>query len=138
MSEPAQATATPGAPRMGPVEEFRAKLAHLFEENEGFRNQLTELSETLSTAVATHKSGDRVEAEAKYRGILTKAPNHPRALHMLGLIELQRGNAQSAIDLIRRAIQAYPGHPEAWVNFGNALRVIQKDDEAIRRVWAGH
>jgi tetratricopeptide (TPR) repeat protein len=116
---------------MGPVEEFRAKLAHLFEENAGFRNQLTELSETLSTAVTTHKSGDLGQAEAGYRGILTKLPNHPQALHMLGVIELQRGNVQSAIALIRRAIQVHPGRPEPWVNLGSALRAIHENDEAI-------
>jgi tetratricopeptide (TPR) repeat protein len=131
MNESAQATATPSAPQTGPVAEFHALLAQLIEKNEGFRARVTELSETFSSAVTTHMSGDLVEAEAKYRSILTKAPNHPRALQMLGVIELQRGNAQSAIDLIRRAIQVYPGHPEAWINFGNALRAIQKNDEAI-------
>ena len=131
MSEPARATAIPSAALRGPAEEFRARLAQLIEENESFRNQLTELSETLSTAVTTHRSGDLVQAEAGYRGILTKLPNQPQALHMLGVIELQRGNVQYAIDLIRRAIQVHPGHPEPWVNLGSALRVIQKNDEAI-------
>jgi tetratricopeptide (TPR) repeat protein len=131
MSEPARATVVPGAAPRGPVEEFRAQLAQLIEENEGFRNQLTELSETLSTAVTTHRSGDLAHAEAGYRGILTKLPNHPHALHMLGVIELQRGNVQSAIDLIRRAIGVHPGHPEPWINLGNALRAIQENDEAI-------
>jgi tetratricopeptide (TPR) repeat protein len=127
MSEPAPATAMPNAA----AEEFRAKLLQLFEENEGFRNQLTDLSETLSTAVTTHKSGDLVQAETGYRGILTKLPDHPQALHMLGVIELQRGNVQSAIDLIRRAIRVHPGHPEPWVNLGSALRAIHENDEAI-------
>jgi tetratricopeptide (TPR) repeat protein len=131
MSMPAQAAAQPSAPLRGPVEEFRAQLAQLFEENEGFRNQVTELSESLSTAVTTHKSGDLVQAEAGYRRILSKLPNHPQALHMLGAIELQRGNVQPAIDLIRRAIKVHPGHPEAWVNLGSALRAINENDEAI-------
>jgi tetratricopeptide (TPR) repeat protein len=131
MSEPARATATPGVAPVGPVEEFRARLMKLIEENEGFRNQVTELSETLSTATNTHRSGDLVQAEAEYRGILTKLPNHPHALHMLGIIELQRGNALSAIDLIRRAIQVHPSHPEPWFNLGSALRAIQENDEAI-------
>jgi len=105
MSEPARAIAMPSAA----VEEFRAKLLHLIEENESFRNQLTELSETLSTAVTTHRSGDLVQAEARYRGMLTKLPNHPQALHMLGVIELQRGNVQSAIEQMSAAWRTMPG-----------------------------
>ena len=90
MSEPARATPTSAPASNGPIEEFRAQLAQLFESNENFRDQLTELSESLSTAITTHKSGDLVQAEAGYRSILKKLPNHPQALHMLGAIELQR------------------------------------------------
>jgi tetratricopeptide (TPR) repeat protein len=114
-----------------PVEEFRARLAQLMQENQGFREQLTEINETLSTAITTHKSGDLVEAEAGYRRILKRLPNHPQALHMLGAIELQRGNVQGAIDLIRRAIKIHPGRPEAWVNLGSALRATGDNDEAM-------
>jgi tetratricopeptide (TPR) repeat protein len=130
MSEPSRVTAMKSA-ALGPIEEFRARLAQLIEENESFRTQLTEISETLSTAVTTHKSGDLVQAEAGYRSILTRLPNHPQALHMLGAIELQRGNVPLAIDLIRRAIKVHPGHPEPWVNLGIALRAIDENDEAI-------
>lgn len=130
MSEPSRATAVKSA-ALNPVEEFRARLLQLIEENEGFRSQLTELSETLSTAVATHKSGDLAEAESGYRRILSKIPNHPQALHMQGVIELQRGNVQLAIDLIRRAINVHPGHPEPWVNLGSALRAANENAEAI-------
>ncbi|MGE5157173.1 MAG: tetratricopeptide repeat-containing sulfotransferase family protein [Gemmatimonas sp.] len=116
---------------LNPVEEFRARLCRLMQDNEGFRTQLSEISETLSTAVSTHRSGDLVQAEAGYRRVLAKLPDHPQALHMLGAIELQRGNAQSAVDLIRRAIKVHPGHPEAWVNLGSALRAINESDQAI-------
>src|SRR5262249_10168343 len=116
---------------LNPVREFRAMLAQLIDENEHFRNGLAEVNKTFSTAVTTHKSGDLAQAEAGYRSILTKLPNHPQTLHMLGVIEFQRGNAQSAIDLIRRAIKVHPGHPEPWVNLGSALRAISENDEAI-------
>jgi tetratricopeptide (TPR) repeat protein len=114
-----------------PVEEFRAKLAQVIDDNGGFRSLLSEVSEALSTAVTAHKSGDLDQAEAGYRSILTKAPYHPQALHMLGTIELQRGHVQSAIDLIRRAIDVQPRHPEPWVNLGNALRAINEKEEAM-------
>src|SRR5262245_5643970 len=100
MSEPSRIIAITGT-ALTPVEEFRARLAELIEENEGFRNGLVEVNETLSTAVTIHQSGDLVQAESGYRRILSKLPNHPHALHMLGIIELQRGNVQSAINLIR-------------------------------------
>ncbi|WP_050423738.1 hypothetical protein [Bradyrhizobium tropiciagri] len=85
----------------------------MFDENESFRNQMTEIMDVLSAAVAAHKLGDLAEAEAGYRGVLARLPDHPQALHMLGAIELQRGNVRCAIDLIRRSIKVHPGHPEA-------------------------
>ncbi|MCC8977394.1 tetratricopeptide repeat-containing sulfotransferase family protein [Bradyrhizobium acaciae] len=130
MSKASQATARTNTGR-GPAEEFRAQLVQLFEENEGFREQVTEIADALSAAVTAHKSGNLEQAEAGYRGILARLPNHPQALHMLGAIELQRGNVQAAIDTIRRAIQVHPGHPEAWVNLGAALRAINDNKEAM-------
>src|SRR5262245_51728455 len=145
MSEPARATAMPSGALRPAVEALRALLPQLIEksggfreqltrlaqliEGEDFRNQLTELTETFSTAVGTLTSGDLDQAEAAYRRILTELPNHPQALHMLGVIELQRGNVQPAIDLIWRAIRVNPGHPEPWVNLGGALRATQRHDE---------
>jgi tetratricopeptide (TPR) repeat protein len=128
MSEPASATAMPKAAVLDPAD---MRLAQLIEGNEGLRNQLIELRENLSTAVAIHRSGDLVQAEARYRGILTKLPSQPQALHMLGVVELQRGNVRPAIDLIRRAIHVHPGDPEPWVNLAGALRIIRENDEAI-------
>ncbi|PAY07411.1 hypothetical protein CK489_16765 [Bradyrhizobium sp. UFLA03-84] len=130
MSGASPGTAMTGA-ALGPAEEFRARLTRLFDENEGFRSQMTEIVDVLSAAVAAHKSGDLAEAEAGYRNVLARLPDHPQALHMLGAIELQRGDVRRAIDLIRRSIKVHPGHPEAWVNLGSALRTIHENDEAI-------
>ena len=107
------------------------RLTQLIDGNEGFRAQLAGLTENLSIAVGSHTSGDLDQAEACYRRILTELPNNAQALHMLGVIELQRGKIGSAIDLIRRAVQVHPGHAEPWVSLGDALRAIQENDEAI-------
>ncbi len=82
-------------------------------------------------AFALHQQGQLGVAEALYREILQLEPNHFDALHMLGLAALQKGNTQAGIDLVGRAIQANPTQPFAQVNMGNALRVLQRLEEAL-------
>ena len=58
----------------------------------------------LEKGVSFHQIGNLLEAEKIYREVITANKNHPDALHLLGLIELQNGNAESAISLIQKAI----------------------------------
>ena len=64
-------------------------------------------SDTLDTAIeegmARHRAGDHSEAETIYRRVLQADPEHPDALHLLGLIAYQRGRNEDAVESIRRA-----------------------------------
>ena len=60
--------------------------------------------EVMSRATALHHSGKPVEAAALYRQVLERDPNHPRALHHLGVALYQRGDA--ATDQESRSIFA--------------------------------
>jgi tetratricopeptide (TPR) repeat protein len=113
------------------VASTRVMLAKLIEENDPLRAFLIEMRANLATALKHHRSQEVDEAETLYRAILSKVPRHPTALHMLGVIELQRGNAEAAIGLINEAIAVQPGLPEPWVNLGNAMRVLNRPEEAI-------
>jgi tetratricopeptide (TPR) repeat protein len=44
------------------------------------------------------------EAETVYRNILSENPTHPDALHLLGLIFYQRGDAEAAVPYIEKAL----------------------------------
>src|SRR6185436_4325996 len=66
-----------------------------------------------------------------YRRILTRQPSHADALHLLGVISCQQGDAGTATRLIGRAIELAPTVPEYHNNLGNALLEQERPDEAI-------
>jgi predicted O-linked N-acetylglucosamine transferase (SPINDLY family) len=69
-----------------------------------------------------HQAGRLEQAEALYRKVLEKDPDHPEALHLLGLIAYQQEKFASAIALIQRALPELSDMPEVHLNLGNALR----------------
>lgn len=90
----------------------------------------------LSGAIEAHRAGDLDAAEQAYRAVLETTPDHPHALHFLGVIEHQRGNNQVAIDLIERAIAQLPEFADAYSNLGAACRAdgrLSEAESAFRR-----
>lgn len=63
---------------------------------------------TFQMAMEQHQLGNFTQAEALYRQILQHEPNHPDALHFLGVMAYQLGNYPTAIELINQAIAACP------------------------------
>lgn len=76
----------------------------------------------LATAVERHRAGAWDEAESLYRRILDDDPRQADALHLLGMLRLQRGQRDVGIASVRRALQLRPLFPEAWVTLGNGFR----------------
>jgi tetratricopeptide (TPR) repeat protein len=90
-----------------------------------------EVFRDFQTAYAHDQAGRRGRAEALYRKVLQKAPDHADALHLLGLIAHERGWHQRAIQLIRRALAIVPDFPVAHANLGSALKATGKRTEAV-------
>ena len=82
-------------------------------------------------ALAHHQNGRLDEAAALYQAILHADPVHFDALHLLGVIEAQRGQAQSAVDLITRAIAVDAGHAVVHFNLGLALQSLGRPADAL-------
>jgi len=80
------------------------------------------IQQTLSAAVRHQSAGQLAEAEALYRQVLEAEPAQPDALHLLGLIAHQTGNADAAEELIAKAITARPDFAEAHSNLGAVLK----------------
>lgn len=63
---------------------------------------------TIQTAVRVameyQTRGLEAQAEQIYRSILSEAPQHADALHLLGVIFYQKGDANSAVPYIERAL----------------------------------
>ena len=60
------------------------------------------MREALQRARAMHRAGRVAEAEQAYRAVLAMHPDHPDALHLLGVIAAQRGEEAGARDLLSR------------------------------------
>jgi protein O-GlcNAc transferase len=84
----------------------------------------------LASAIRHHQSGQLQMAERLYRQILEEEPRHADALHLLGVIALQMGQHDSAIDLIRRAIAIDANAAPFHCNLGAAYQAIQRLEDA--------
>ena len=80
----------------------------------------------LTEAVRLHSSGQLERAATLYRKALTADPNCADALHLLGMIALQQGRAQTAAELTAKAI-AIDGR-EASYHFHHALALQTLND----------
>lgn len=90
-----------------------------------------DIGSRLLDAVALHKQGQLLQAEAAYREILRAHPGHFDSLHYLGLIALQRGKTQEGIALIEEALKADANHVPALANLAMALRQSHRHEEAL-------
>lgn len=82
-------------------------------------------------ALAHHQRGELAQAERLYTAVLVSQPQHFDALHLLGLVALQRNDAQTGLDLIGKAIQVNPASFAAHLNMGNALRTLKRYKDAL-------
>src|SRR4051812_38042606 len=89
-------------------------------------------AEKLRRAVAHHSAGETEAAEALYRDILTQDQKHAEAWHLLGVLALQHGRTEIAIELILRALQLGANSAVVHANLGEAYRRAGRLPEAIR------
>ena len=86
----------------------------------------------LEKGLHHHQQGRLDQAEEIYRQILQFQPLNSDALHLLGVVAMQKGDNPSAVDLINRAIQIQPQHPIYLNNLGNALRQQGRYLDAVK------
>jgi protein O-GlcNAc transferase len=89
------------------------------------------VAEAFAQALALHQAGRLSDAEKIYRQILAAQPRHFDTLHLLGVIFMQRGNAEAAIRQIDAALKVEPRHILALNNRGNAFQQLRRFDEAL-------
>lgn len=88
-------------------------------------------SPVMDLAAQSHASGDFVKATDYCNQVLDSDPGHPVALHMLGVIALQQGNASEAAEFIRKSLESSPDYAQAHCDLGVAYASLNKPDEAI-------
>ncbi|MBP2291647.1 tetratricopeptide repeat protein [Azospirillum rugosum] len=94
------------------------------------------IKDVLADALAHHRSGRLAQAAAGYEAVLGTVPDHPDALHLLGVAYLQAGHPREAEARIRAAIRADQGVDGQGVadyhdNLGSALRALGRAEEAV-------
>ncbi len=85
----------------------------------------------LNQGLTLHQQGKLLDAERVYAEILRRQPNHFDALHLLGVIALQTGRAERAVQLITQALGRNANIAAAHSNLGNALRALRRPDQAL-------
>ena len=86
---------------------------------------------TLRDAVEHHRAGRSVDAHRLYKRVLAEHPDEPDALHLLGMLAFESGNAKGAAELIRRAIGGRPGMVDYHLNLSRVLRGGGQIDDAV-------
>lgn len=97
------------------------------------------LDEAIRYAISLQHKRQLDAAETLYRRVLVLAPEHPDALHYLGLLRFQRGRANEAVELLQRAIECEPEFADFHNNLGNvctALGWVEAAADSYRKAIA--
>ena len=84
----------------------------------------------LEAGLRAHNLGDIRTAKAAYQHALSVAPDHPDALHFLGVAFLQLGETGPAIDYLERATRKQRANAAVIGNLAQAYFQAQRYDES--------
>ena len=90
------------------------------------------VSTTLRSADASLRAGDLDRASALFRAVLTRDPEQPDSLYLLGRIALREGRHEEAVPLLERALAARPNAAVGHAELAAALQNLGRDEEAER------
>jgi predicted O-linked N-acetylglucosamine transferase (SPINDLY family) len=85
----------------------------------------------LRDALSFHREGNLGEAATLYRKIIAQEPRNAEALHLLGVLEFQRKNPLSAIELIGQAIRINPNNAAFLADLGLVYHGLTRFDDAL-------
>ena len=88
------------------------------------------LLESVQQAMQCHAAGRFDDAKTIYQQVLAQAPDHPDALHLLGVLAAQQGDHAQAHALIWRAIATNPEEAMFHNNLANVCVELGRFDDA--------
>ena len=95
------------------------------------QDQITQTDSLFEMAVEKAQTGDLDRAEQLFRDTLRLAPRYAPALHLMGVVLLNRGNPQRALEMLQQAQAANPLNPEIYFQMGSAYFRSGKLTEAL-------
>jgi tetratricopeptide (TPR) repeat protein/ubiquinone/menaquinone biosynthesis C-methylase UbiE len=90
----------------------------------------TAAEQRFAQALTLHQRGQLAEAERLYRQVLSRHPDHLDALNLLGVLALQGGRNQEAIDFLTRALARNDRVADFHNNIAEAYRRTGQLDSA--------
>lgn len=94
------------------------------------------IEDALSIATSLHADGLFEPAAEVYRRVLETVPEHPDALHFLGMASVALGQAEEGLRLVAHSIELVPNHAGFRTNFGNILLLCERFEDADREYRA--
>ena len=88
----------------------------------------------VNEGLTHHHAGRFSDAEAAYRRALSLQPDHPSAIHLLGVLAYQVGKPDAAIELIGRAILLRGDISEFHNSLGNAYLAAKRPADATASI----
>ena len=88
------------------------------------------IDEALRKGTEAHDAGDIQLADSCFTAILKAQPTHPDANHNLGVIAVQTGKPEQAIDFFNRAVEGNPSNTLYWLHYIKTLKNIYRVNEA--------
>jgi tetratricopeptide (TPR) repeat protein len=92
---------------------------------------MSAISDRLQQVLAVHQQGRLAEAESMYLAFLQDHSAVFDAWHLYGVLKLQQGLYEEAVDLIGKAIKLSNRSVQAYANLGTALVNLQRYAEAM-------
>ena len=89
------------------------------------------IPEAFRIAHGHYEAGKLGLAEKLCRKILTTLPDHPRSLHLLGLVHYKKGNFAQAEDSLRQAVRGRPSLSHFHNDLGASLSALGRHAEAL-------
>lgn len=89
------------------------------------------LADAVNLAMQRYQAGQFPEAESICRQVLQVEADNPNALHLLGVLCVQKGEPAAGVELIGKVAGRYPGVPDFQGNLGTAWHAMGNFDQAI-------
>ena len=91
----------------------------------------SETATLFASGLRQFQQGQIEQARRSCEQLLKLAPRHPDALHLLGIIALQRGDHAGAVEMLQRAVAVVPDHPDYQANLANCYVGLKRLPEAL-------
>lgn len=85
----------------------------------------------LDSAIRQFRQGQIEQARQSCQQVLEVVPRHPEALHLLGIIALQKGDHGGAVEILRQAVALVPDHPAYQANLAYGYVGLKRFPDAL-------